>query len=317
MPDGSYADAFEIASTIRQFTEVWELGPIDGLGKTLLPILSGGLLRRESGCVNITPGEVRRLADNVTAIRDEVARTDAGVRLEKVFGADAFVSLTTYATGLKRARTVARIGVEPGGRGLGTGFVVRAIDLSDRYRDEWVLLTNAHVISAKAENEPAATPDDAVITFEGLSRSPSGDVLTYGVGSILWESSRRELDATVIALDRAVDGLVADDHCELAKALPVNNQKGRVYVIGHPSGGALSYSIQDNILIDYEDPRLHYRAPTEGGSSGSPIYNAQWKLIGLHHAGSHEMPRLRNQLGSYEANEGIWIQAIRRALASA
>jgi V8-like Glu-specific endopeptidase len=173
------------------------------------------------------------------------------------------------------------------------------------------------VISAKSENEPATTPDDAVITFEALPGSSSGGALTYGVGSILWESSPKDLDATIIALDRPIDGLVADDHCEFAKALPLNNQKGRVYIIGHPSGGALSYSVQDNLLIDYEDPKLHYRAPTEGGSSGSPIYNSLWKLIGIHHAGSNEMPRLRRQEGRYEANEGIWIQSIRRAIVSA
>jgi V8-like Glu-specific endopeptidase len=64
-------------------------------------------------------------------------------------------------------------------------------------------------------------------------------------------------------------------------------------------------------------PRLHYRAPTEGGSSGSPIFNIQWKLIGVHHAGDRAMARLNGQPGTYEANEGIWIQAIRESLAGA
>jgi len=77
-----------------------------------------------------------------------------------------------------------------------------------------------------------------------------------------------------------------------------------------PAPGSLSFSIQDNVLLDHEAPRLHYRAPTEGGSSGSPVFNSQWKLIGLHHAGSKEMRRLHGQAGTYAANEGIWIQSI-------
>ena len=183
---------------------------------------------------------MRRVSETVKVIREDFGQTKRGARLEKVFGPDGFVSLSTYAAGLNRARTVARIGMETGGRGAGTGFLVRGIDLSDRYGDQWVLLTNAHVISARTENEPAVTPNDAVITFEALPLSSSTKASTYGVGSILWESSPNELDATIIALDRPVDGLVPDDQCEFAKALPVNNQKGRVYIIGHPGGGVSS-----------------------------------------------------------------------------
>jgi V8-like Glu-specific endopeptidase len=75
------------------------------------------------------------------------------------------------------------------------------------------------------------------------------------------------------------------------------------------------FSIHDSRLIDHEAPVLHYRTPTELGSSGSPVFNSQWKLIGLHHAGSSQLPRLNGKGGTYQANEGIWIQSIRQALA--
>jgi len=254
--------------------------------------------------------------------RDSVAercgtpRAWAGRELQRVFGADTVISLETYAKGLRRARTVARIGLEAKGRGLGTGVLLWGRDLADRFGDRWLLLTNAHVIGTRAEYVSVVSPDDAVISFEALPAGPGGGPPAYGVRAVLWESGPSDLDAAIIELDGHVDGLIADDRCEVATSLPPNDQRGRVYIIGHLGGAGLSYSIQDNQLLDYDSPRLHYRAPTGGGSSGSPIYNAQWKLIGLHHAGSHEMPRLRGQSGTYEANEGIWIQAIRQVLAA-
>jgi len=68
-------------------------------------------------------------------------------------------------------------------------------------------------------------------------------------------------------------------------------------------------------MVDYEVTKVHYRTPTEGGSSGSPVFNSQWKVIALHDAGSNEMPKLKNKVGYYQANEGIWIEAIRDQLA--
>ena len=43
------ADAFELASTMRQLTEVWQLLPGTEPGSTVLPILQSALLQREGG----------------------------------------------------------------------------------------------------------------------------------------------------------------------------------------------------------------------------------------------------------------------------
>ncbi len=99
----------------------------------------------------------------------------------------------------------------------------------------------------------------------------------------------------------------------VSKYLPIIDKDDlaqRIYIIGHPYGGTLQVSFQDNILLDHQDPKIHYRTPTEGGSSGSPVFNQQWELIGLHHAGSAEMNCLNGKPGFYEANEGMWIQTI-------
>ena len=79
--------------------------------------------------------------------------------------------------------------------------------------------------------------------------------------------------------------------------------------------GAAPVLLQDNILLDYDHRVLHYRSPTEGGSSGSPVSDDEWRLIGLHHAGGTGMPQLNKAGGTYAANEGITIDAIRGGLA--
>jgi len=58
--------------------------------------------------------------------------------------------------------------------------------------------------------------------------------------------------------------------------------------------------------------RVHYRAPTEGGSSGSPVFNASaWEVIALHHKGGMlGMPKLNGATGTYAANEGISLASI-------
>jgi endonuclease G len=57
--------------------------------------------------------------------------------------------------------------------------------------------------------------------------------------------------------------------------------------------------------------RLHYRSATEPGSSGSPVFNDLWQLIGLHHYGGtlHRLEPGRTE-ETYEANEGIALRAI-------
>ena len=103
----------------------------------------------------------------------------------------------------------------------------------------------------------------------------------------------------------------------LARQLPnlAATDPPRAYLIGHPRGLAQpQFTLQDNVLLDYDDVRLHYRSPTEPGSSGSPVFDSEWQLIGLHHAGGFDMPRLHNRGGTYDANEGISVLAIAAAL---
>jgi len=97
---------------------------------------------------------------------------------------------------------------------------------------------------------------------------------------------------------------------------PVIESKSKAYVVGHPRGAGLQISLHDSRLLDVDDEwrLMHYRTPTDPGSSGSPVFNEDWQVMALHHAGTSETPRLHGD-GTYEANEGIVLSAIRRKLA--
>jgi hypothetical protein len=108
--------------------------------------------------------------------------------------------------------------------------------------------------------------------------------------------------------------------CPIAARRPLINTEPapQTYIIGHPGGGEqVMLSVRDNRLLDADNLRLHYRTPTLGGNSGSPVFNRAWELIAVHHAGRTHMPRLNGRHGTYPANEGIWIDQVIRELDTA
>jgi len=282
------ADAFEIASTLRQLEEVWRLRDDQAPGEMVLPVLRAALLKREGGSLKLSALGVRS-------------------NLEKVFGADRSVSLKWYTDGLERAKSIARI--ETNGKGFGTGWLVDSADFFPG-RNGLLLITNAHVISpATPDRYPdSLRPEDATVHFQIQGwKIPAGRVEFH--------SPVNELDATLLELPN-LPSVAAALPLE-PKVLEVANPPQRLYIIGHPGGRDLEFSLQDNQLLAVSERLVHYRTPSEGGSSGSPVFGpTDWKVVALHHAGRKDMPRLDGQPGIYEANEGIALAALKKVTSS-
>lgn len=294
------ADAFALGSTLRQFEQVWRIGDAeDPTSQALRDLVRAALLQKESGMLRICAADVSRAAEPVP------------VQYEAVFGADRFESLETYRRGLERSACVARIGRSVD-TGLGTGFVLPAESLGLTGVGPHVLVTNAHVMSPDEaeQNQGALHPAEAVISFSAMPGVAADQEFT--VAEVLFSSPRGALDVTVARLDAALPAFVP---YPVAAVLPARTSGAAVRVIGHPSGRGLSFSV--NTLLDHASPQVHYRTATEGGSSGSPVFNTEWRLIALHHVGGQAVPRLNGQTGHYPANEGIWMGAIRTAIAAA
>lgn len=318
MPD---CDAFELASTLRQLEEVWQLNMDDPAGMLLLPILRAELMKRLGSEIVLDIKEIKKqqaLEGIIDAKYSSLVENKNPVKhLEKVFDTDSFKTYKWYMLGAARALAVARIGLDSS-KGFGTGFLLKGKDLKEDWGEELVLITNAHVVSNDPA-EQAMRPEEAIVIFEAIDNTKE-----FRDFEILFSSPSTELDATILKFSK--DSL--NDLTELTKGLkfyPVSKYlpaietppTQKAYIIGHPFGGTLQISFQDNLVIDHDNSsKIHYRTPTEGGNSGSPVFNQQWDLIGLHHAGSEEMPCLNGKPGTYEANEGIWIQAIRKKITS-
>jgi len=300
--------AFHVASTLRQFTEVWDLEREGERGRALVDMLRARLMRLPGGELQLAPGELQRLREQKIPYEG---------RLEAVLGTNGAQTYQWWKTGIERAASVAAIRQRMGNR-VGTGFLLRASDFAREPADELLVLTNYHVLNAVGTHN-GVRPEEAEVVFEAVDPEHP-----YTVVQILWSSPPEKHDASLLRLDRPVTGITP---LPIAATLPVLEDTARVYIIGHPGGRDLSFSFQDNELLDHEGPpggkpgiegvcRLHYRAPTEGGSSGSPVFNSRlWQVIALHHmGGTIGVRKLNGKEGTYGANEGVSIQSIAAAI---
>jgi V8-like Glu-specific endopeptidase len=292
---------FEIESYFRQLREVWNGSPLDPstCAGRLAGIFERHVLHTQRRW-SVDVHQLKRLQQNP----DELEKNFSG---EKAFTVDDIRRMLALAPNIGCVTNDKEVR-------MGTGFLVQGAVFG---REGLLFVTNAHVISDTAPG--AICSADARVTFEIEAGS---DMPPCRVSEILFNSEPGELgkvddapgklDVTVCRLSRtpsAATGLVA------AAAIPWPSPRTKAFVVGHPRAGELQFSLQDSVLLDVckNERLMHYRTPTDPGSSGSPVFNKKWEVVALHHAGSQTCPRLSGQ-GSYEANEGITLQAIRHGL---
>jgi hypothetical protein len=304
-------NAFELASTVRQLTQVWRLGETED-GQALLAPLRARLLELPGGSFAASQDDLRQMA------------TVSKEQYERILGDVGPKTYRWMQKGFDIAGSVALI--RKGGSGFGTGFLVKGKDLDERLGEELLVLTNAHVVS-DPRRESAALPVEATVSFE-LAPPKANPGQSYEISKIIWQSPPDQHDASLLRLDPPPSAGLKPVRFHDSLPPLKEDEKQRLYIIGHPGGGDLSFSFEDNELLDYElhlleandDPspcKVHYRTPTKPGSSGSPVFDGHWLTIAIHHKGGQTMKRLNQKEGDYAANEGIWIQSVRRAMAKA
>jgi endonuclease G len=86
---------------------------------------------------------------------------------------------------------------------------------------------------------------------------------------------------------------------------PIYRSKQHFNVVQHPSGRRKEVALQDNEIDRLFSNVVRYKADTEPGSSGSPVFDNLWQIVALHHAGGD-----RDASGKWLNNEGIRIDAV-------
>lgn len=199
------------------------------------------------------------------------------LRLERVLGTSDFLGIAFLERGLQIAKTVGRISVR--GRtgsptGYGTGFLV----------GPRLLLTNNHVLADEAQ------AGDSVVEFDFFVRADGtpSTIKVFNLQPEVFFKTDPTLDFTLVAVSpgSANGALLWEQGWN--QLIPEEGKAiiGQwVNIIQHPNGEPKQLVLRNNEIVDIQDQFLTYRTDTSPGSSGSPVYNDQWEVVALHHAG--------------------------------
>ncbi|MFB5760912.1 DNA/RNA non-specific endonuclease [Paenibacillus medicaginis] len=232
------------------------------------------------------------------AVREAAIDPRDGLGLERVIGNDDLFPVSYLEGGLQAAKSVCRIEVRDHiGRvtGYGTGFLVSPS----------LLLTNNHVLS----HEDDALYSVAQFNYELGLNFKQRQMKSFNFVPKRLFLTDPELDFTLVAVDEAAsDGTPLNDfgYLELYSEPGKILEGEYVSIIQHPQGAPKMVAIRENRVIDMLKHFIHYSTDTQAGSSGSPVFNDQWMVAALHHAGVPDP----NDSSVFIANEGVRISSI-------
>ncbi len=313
---------FVLMGTVRQLEQIWRIKPDTPGAGSLLAILKAEQVHQVEGAFTLPSRQLGTLRELAGSPHTESMVEDGD-----------FLKLKELRDAVQRAGGVVAV-KSPMGDTMGTGFLFKGKDLSDRLDNAVYLMTNAHVMTEKNKEgaEPGTLdPQTVRLKLEALDLELSCEPVTS------WQSPIVKHDTSIVKITSSIGDAAtlpfAKETLPLDIEDPALARTGtRVSIIGHPKGGDLSLSIVKSLsgakglLVDMgprkpdeADPvYLHYRAPTERGNSGSPVFEAGgWNVIGLHHMGFDQFEgrhKLNGKTGMHHANEGICIKSIRRAV---
>ncbi|MDT3440292.1 MULTISPECIES: serine protease [unclassified Pseudofrankia] len=171
------------------------------------------------------------------------------------------------------------------------------------------ILTNHHVIYDWDNGERRLTSGVAWLGYETSS------------GGLVRDPIKLNLTPESAIGDRALDWCVISTHAPIPETfgylrLPTDSELevgDAVSIIQHPNGRPKQISLQHNAVVSIAGSTVSYFTDTEEGSSGSPVFDEQWRVVALHKGSGNE------RIGSARkiVNRGTLIGAVIRGLGNA
>jgi endonuclease G len=212
---------------------------------------------------------------------------------ERIIQGNELQDVNYLARGARAAEAVARVAMrEPNGRlaGYGSGFLVTPK----------LFLTNHHVLPTQESSLRSA----AEFRFERDIASRLLDPVSFDFAPGNFFFTSEALDFTVVAVaptsDRDGSPLATFGYLPLVETLGKVVQGEWLTIVQHPNGERKQVCVRENQLIRIQDDVVWYSTDTLGGSSGSPVFNNDWIVVGLHHSGVPE----RNAEGRIQTIDG-------------
>lgn len=183
--------------------------------------------------------------------------------------------------GLDRANAVCKIAFT-NRQGYGTGVAIAPT----------LVLTNYHVLSieeiAAAELEQSARSvrcEFGYVSTESGRAVPTAVFSADSSQAVVAASPTERLDYVLLRVAGAIErtGYIQSIPSEVS-LLP--SPGTGLNILQHPEGDRMKVSLSSNGIVgaDERRGRIWYVNRTAGGSSGSPCFDEDWKLIALHHA---------------------------------
>lgn len=242
--------------------------------------------------------EEEPIKDGTLDSRRALLNSYDSIAMERIIGKSDLFPISYLQTGTNSGNPVCRIQIRSAKGSLigsGTGFLV----------SENVLMTNNHVI----DSIQTALNSLAEFNYQDDENFMPCPTYTYRLDPEQLFVTDERLDFTLIALKnnpsiqkQPKDFGYLKLHPEAEKILVGEY----VSIIQHPNGGPKSVTIRENRVSSILDDFVHYVTDTQPGSSGSPVFNDQWIVVALHHAGVPDPNKKNGWIG----NEGIRISSI-------
>ena len=265
-------DRFWLERLRGRLERVWLLDQNTRAGARLLPILRVRQAQLEGGSLTLDQ-----------PVEDFVSSHEKFEAFEKVWGTESYSPAAWMQNALQVARSVGR--VEGPSVAVGTGVLIDGDWIAPGWHGQVLFLTAAHVCSSLlSPSDPGLSPQECQVTFALPNSEQDTGRLSVSVASEVFTSPIDELNVTLLRLD----DLPLEFAPPMTAALPETRftvlPGDQVSVVGYPHGGELQFSLTNGGVTGVDDASLMYTNPTSPGSSGSPVFDSDWRLVGLHYA---------------------------------